>query len=93
MNKVQFSFVLGMHYEDVEFDVEILNDRIIGYDSYRYIGKSIKGVEIKLIFHWDILVGILIQDCNNLEQYNLDEYYKICNYYIKSEISISMLVV
>ncbi|SFN41660.1 hypothetical protein SAMN05421738_1124 [Algoriella xinjiangensis] len=79
-----------MHNEEIEF--EILDDKIIGYDSYYYIEKSIKDIEIGLIFHWDILAGILILVSNNLEQYKFYEYFKIYNYYIKSKTFIIQLI-
>ena len=42
MNKIYIPFKLGMYYEEIEFEVEVLNDRIIGYDSYLYVGNNFK---------------------------------------------------
>src|SRR5690625_4542079 len=61
-----FLFPIGMEYEDLEFDLEVLPDRIKGYDSYIYVGKDLKNFlnyptdKIELIFHWEILVAIII---------------------------------
>ncbi len=82
-----------MYYEEVEFEVEVLNDRIIGYDSYLYVGNNFKDIEIELIFYWDILVCILIKSTKEIERYNTDDYLIIKNHYIKSDVKIQNLVV
>ncbi|SMC81220.1 hypothetical protein [Moheibacter sediminis] len=52
-------FPIGMEYENLEFDLEILPDRIKGYDSYIYVGKEVKKFlnhstdKIELIFYCD----------------------------------------
>lgn len=52
-------FPIGMEYEDLEFDLEVLPDRIKGYDSYICVGKNIKNFlnyptdKIELIFYCD----------------------------------------
>ena len=59
-------FAIGMEYEDLEFDLEVLPDRIKGYDSYIYVEKEVKNFlnnptdKIELIFHWEILVAIIM---------------------------------
>ncbi len=59
-------FPIGIEYSDLEFDLEILPDRIKGYDSYIYVGKEVKNFlnyptdKIELIFYWEILVAIII---------------------------------
>lgn len=100
-----FSFELGMQYEDWEFDLEQINDRIDGYDSYIYI-REIEILEFKppcieLIFHWDILVAIIIQineydlkKAENLIEFNfiqLDYYFYISDKEINSQIHYSLL--
>ena len=39
MNKIYIPYKIGMYYEEVEFEVELLNDRIIGYDSLDILTK------------------------------------------------------
>lgn len=52
-------FPIGIEYSDLEFDLEILPDRIKGYDSYIYVGKEVKNFlnyptdKIELIFFCD----------------------------------------
>jgi len=59
-------FPIGLEYEDLEFDLEVLPDRIKEYDSYIYVGKEVKNFlnyptdKIELIFHWEILVAIIM---------------------------------
>lgn len=54
-----------MDYEELEFDLEILPDRIHGYDSYIYLGEFNNFLgnttnRIELLFRMDILAGIII---------------------------------
>lgn len=55
-------FQLGMEYENWEFDLEPIGDRIKGCDSYRYInsftlpGTKIRSIE--LIFQFDLLMVV-----------------------------------
>lgn len=93
MNKTYIPFKIGMYYEEVEFEVELLNDRIIGYDSYLYVGNNFKDIQIELIFYWDILVCVLIKSTKEIERYNIDDYLLIKNYCIKSDVKIQNLVV
>lgn len=57
--------MLGMDYEELEFDLEILPDRIQGYDSYIYLGKfnnflNYTTNKIELLFRLDVLEGMVI---------------------------------
>ncbi|SMC33674.1 hypothetical protein [Moheibacter sediminis] len=65
MKKPFLPFELGMEYENWEFELEPINQRINGCDSYNYFGKieifGIKPVRIELIFYWDILVAVIVQ--------------------------------
>lgn len=67
MRDFQFQFELGMEYENWEFDLEILPDRLEGYDSYRYIGNNFNSFlnypteETELIFSFEILVAVIIK--------------------------------
>lgn len=60
-------FKIGMEYENWEFDLEILPDRLERYDSYRYIGNEFNNIlnfstdETELIFSYDILVAVIIK--------------------------------
>ena|SRR5690606_308755 len=95
-------FPIGMEYEDLEFDLEILPDRIKGYDSYIYVGKEVKNFlnypteKIELIFHWEILVAIIISVEYNEADLHLDllkyltlvEQKENHTFYINDEISL-----
>ena len=65
MNNYLLPFQLGEHYENWEFDLEILFvERIKGYDSYIYL-KEIqlfdnKASYVELIFLFDILEFVLL---------------------------------
>lgn len=60
-------FKIGMEYENWEFDLEILPNRLEGYDSYRYVGNEFNNFlnypteETELIFSYDILVAVIIK--------------------------------
>lgn len=65
MKQINLPFSLGMDYEELEFDLEILPDRLQGYDSYIYLGKfysflSYNIGRTELIFRMDILEAIII---------------------------------
>lgn len=76
-------FPIGMEYEDLEFDLEILPDRIKGHDSYIYVGKDLKNFlnyytdKIELIFCWEILVAIII----SLEYSETDLHLDLLKYF------------
>ena len=59
-------FLIGEQYENWEFELEILPDRIKGMDSYKYIGKEIHKflnyipVQSELIFDLDILECVVL---------------------------------
>ena len=65
MDTLKSPFQIGDEYENWEFELDILPDRIKGYDSYKYIGKEFKFFlnylpdETELIFNLDILEGVL----------------------------------
>ncbi len=65
MKRLNLPFNLGMDYEELEFELEILPDRIQGYDSYIYLGKfnnflNYNTDKIELLFRMDVLEGIII---------------------------------
>lgn len=65
MEQLNLPFRLGMDYEELEFDLEILPDRIQGYDSYIYLGDfnnflNYSTDKIELLFRIDVLEGIII---------------------------------
>lgn len=66
MDTIKLPFQIGEQYEDWEFELDILLDRIKGYDSYKYIGEEVKFFlnylpdEIELIFNLDILECVLL---------------------------------
>lgn len=58
-------FQLGKHYENWEFDLEILDvERIKGYDSYTYLREikifDKKADYVELIFLFDVLVFVVL---------------------------------
>ncbi|MEZ4801145.1 MAG: hypothetical protein R2797_00115 [Gelidibacter sp.] len=65
--KIDFiPFQLGMQYENWEFELDILPDRVKGKDSYLYTGNEVttlygyKVAKIELLFNLDILEEIRI---------------------------------
>lgn len=60
-----------MDYEELELELEILPDRIRGYDSNIYKGRKFKNFlnyrtyKTELIYSFDILKGIIITLYNN----------------------------
>ncbi|NDI98732.1 hypothetical protein GWA97_06560 [Flavobacterium sp. LaA7.5] len=65
MEQLNLPFRLGMDYEELEFDLEIMPDRIQGYDSYIYLGEfnnflNYNTDRIELLFRMDVLEGIII---------------------------------
>lgn len=95
-------FPIGLEYEDLEFDLEVLPDRIKGYDSYIFVGKEVKNFlnyptdKTELIFHWEILVAIIIsvEYCEADLHLDLLKYLIILGknknytFYINDEISL-----
>lgn len=77
MKNTFLPFQIGEHYENWEFDLEIVDDeRIKGFDSYIYI-REIVFLDIiprytELIFSLDILqIVTMIFDFNSLAEQNL----------------------
>lgn len=65
MEQLNLPFRLGMEYEELEFDLAILPDRIQGYDSYLYLGKfntvlNYPTGRTELLFRMDVLEAIII---------------------------------
>lgn len=58
--------LLGSDYEKLEFELEVIEDRIKGLDSYIYVGKRFNNVlnyptdKTEFIFSFDILEVIII---------------------------------
>lgn len=93
-------FHLGMEYENWEFYLEPINDRIKGCDSYIYIKNySVSGVRtknIELIFYWDILVGIILEfeelHVPVVEKLSLIGYIQVNHYFYISDSKINSLI-
>lgn len=100
MNSEILPFQLGIEYENWEFDLEPIEDRIRGYDSYIYIRTvSVFGVKtrnIELIFHWDILVAVILEfeesDLPKVKRLSLFNYIQINQYFYLSDSKISSLI-
>lgn len=66
MKKDKIPFKIGMQYENWEFNLDILPDRIKGLDSYLNIDESlntflnVRTDKTELIFSLDILEGVII---------------------------------
>lgn len=66
MKELKIPFEIGMQYENWEFVLEIIIDRIHGCDSYSYKGKEFNNFlnnsefKTELIFNLDVLEGVLI---------------------------------
>lgn len=90
MNIREIPFKLGMQYENWEFDLERIEDRLVGYECYLYARKFEYGEvlleRIELIFNADILCGIIITSQENL---NLSGYSKLDKYYYEGNKSTS----
>ncbi|UMB52617.1 hypothetical protein MKD41_09735 [Lutibacter sp. A64] len=75
MENTKLPFQIGEQYENWEFELEILPDRINGYDSYKYIGNEFKFFlnylpdETELIFNLDILECVLFVFKNRDKQF------------------------
>ncbi len=66
MKQLDLPFKIDKQYENWEFELEALDDRIIGYQSYRYIGKELNYFlnftthRTELIFNADYLTAVII---------------------------------
>ena len=80
-------FQIGEHYEKWEFDLEVLDyERIPLYDSYLYVGKIKKFLNIspqktELIFHWDVLKIVILTfiDLEDNTRQDLNRKLKLSN--------------
>ena len=76
MKQLNIPFKLGMQYDNWEFDLEVIQDRLQGCDSYIYIGNKFNKFlnynkyKTELIFSFDILEAVLI----TLKKTNSDYY-------------------
>jgi len=90
-------FHLGMQYENWEFDLELIKNRIKGYDSYIYIKEitvfGIKPRKIELIFYWELLVTIILDfnasDLPGVQKLSMIGYRQVNHYFYKSDIKIN----
>ena len=92
MEKENLPFLLGLDYEQWEFNLEVLNkEDILGMDNYLYLedisflGAVPKSVE--MLFSLDILqvVRIMYRFDNQKE---LDKFYKEITIYFKNNIKL-----
>lgn len=74
MKKLLFPFQIGKHYENWEFDLEILDNNVIrGFDSYTYLKKilflGVKPAFVELTFSSDVLRFVTLKiNLDSLEQ-------------------------
>lgn len=93
-NKLPFK--LNMPYEELEFDLEVIKDRFVGYDSYKYIKEvvifNIPVKNVELIFYWEILKIIILEfensDIEQLTTLKNNGFIRFNNLYIKSNINL-----
>lgn len=92
MKQLNIPFKLGMQYDNWEFDLDITKDRVVGYDSYIYIGRKFNNFlnyptdETELIFSLDILeVVVLSFTSRNIKFYY--ELIKVVEKYKKKKIN------
>lgn len=86
MNNNLLPFQLGEHYQNWEFDLEILDlERIKGYDSYIYLDEikifNNKAYYVELIFLFDILEFVLLIFSFSSEEELIGFITKIENHY------------
>lgn len=66
MKQLDLPFKIDKQYENWQFDLEALDDRLSGYHSYRYVGKKLNNFlnftthRTELIFNGDYLTGVII---------------------------------
>ncbi|WP_150111915.1 hypothetical protein [Flavobacterium sasangense] len=76
MKQLNIPFKLGMQYDNWEFDLKVIKDRMQGFDSYIYIGKKFNKFlnyskyKTELIFNLDILEAVLISFESSNSDYN-----------------------
>jgi len=76
-------FPIGIEYENLEFELEVLPEKIKGYDSYIYVGKKVKNFlnypteKLELIFHWDILQAVIIKQIDFNPKQKLLKYFEV----------------
>jgi len=75
MEKINLPFLIGEGYEKWEFELDVLPDKIKGFDSYRFIGKNLNKYlnylpdEVELIFNLDILEMVILKFENKEVQF------------------------
>lgn len=100
MTENSLPFQLGMEYENWEFDLEPIEDRIDGYDSYIYLKEificGVKPRRIELIFYWEVLVTIILNfdysDLTIVQKLSTIGYKQVNNYYYKSDMRINLQI-
>lgn len=94
MNQLKIPFEIGMEYENWEFELEILPDRLKYYDNYIYIGKNFNKFlnfstdRTELIFNLDILEALIITFENKDLQFYESLNQVITNLVVKSDFEL-----
>lgn len=99
MKQNKLPFKLNMPYEELEFDLEVINNRFVGYDSYKYLKEvvifNIPVKNVELIFYWEILKIIILEfensDMEKVFKLQIQGYSKLNNYYIRTNDNINSL--
>lgn len=66
MKKIINYFTLGAEYEELEFELSVLPERLLGIDSYLYVGERFNTelkdfkFQIELLYEWELLKALII---------------------------------
>lgn len=66
MKQLNLPFKIDKQYENWEFELDALDDRLSGYNSYKYIGKQLNYFlnfithKTELIFNGDYLTAVIL---------------------------------
>lgn len=66
MSRLKLPFKLGANYEDLEFSLEILPDRVPQYDSYLFVGTEVHIFlnnhthKTELVYNLDTLEAVIL---------------------------------
>lgn len=66
MKKIINYFILGAEYEELEFELSVLPERLLGVDSYLYTGERFNTelkefkFNIELLYEWELLKALII---------------------------------
>lgn len=93
MKQLDLPFKIDKQYENWQFELDVLEDRIKGYHSYKYISKQLNyflkfiTYETELIFNGDYLTAVIITlEFSNIKKLNTINQFLVL--YASKEIII-----